>query len=106
MTTQPTGPLVPGVGAATAGALSDDERLASADDENRATDEGVPVGEADVRADVEHSGGRTEDDGMFGAPADDLVPDVDDDTSRTDQGMPVGEADAQADRRRAGADDA
>src|SRR5436309_3557985 len=105
MTTQPTGPLVPGVAAAAAGAaMGDDDRLTTTDDETRATDEGVPVGEADVRADMHRSGADADDEDTLDDSRDVLRPDVDGGTS-TDQGVAVGEADLEADRRRTGADD-
>jgi hypothetical protein len=104
MTTQPSGPMVPGVAAAAAGGALGDDRLTSADDESRATDEGVPVGEADREADMERSGADTDDGGLPGGLADPVMPDVPDSEGSAD-GVPVGDADVEADRRRTGADD-
>jgi hypothetical protein len=63
MTTQPTGPFVPGVTAAVAGITSGDDNplldpdLASTDaDRGSRTDQGVPVGESDLEADRRRSG--------------------------------------------------
>ncbi len=72
-----------------------DETRAVADDQS---DQGVPVGDADVQADIDRASGenRELDDadvtGQPWRPAE----------GSTDQGEPVGTADVEADRRRAG----
>jgi hypothetical protein len=100
MTNQPGFPVNPAAGvAAAAMAPSDEEdRLEDADS---ATDGGVPVGEADARADEERAAG----DGDGGGDDDDhgLMPDLLR-HDRDDDGVPVGRADAEEDRRRAQAD--
>jgi hypothetical protein len=95
MTQQPNSPLVAGVvaGAAAAGR----------NDEDQATDDGQPVGEADVRADAERTGAGDDDTNVLGGSVD-AAPSGAEGAS-TDDGVPVGEADAEADRRRSGADD-
>jgi hypothetical protein len=106
MTTQPTGPMIPGVAAAAGHVGTGDDSLTT-DDETRATDEGVPVGEADLEADRERSGAPTDDDddgGLLSPSGNAARPDVDD-TTTADQGVAVGEADLEADRRRTGADE-
>jgi hypothetical protein len=96
--------MVPGVAAAAARVSTDDDRLTTAGDEAGATDQGVPVGDADVRADMERSGAETDDDDTLADPGEGALPDAGSGTA-TDQGTPVGEADLDADRRRTGADD-
>jgi|tagenome__1003787_1003787.scaffolds.fasta_scaffold20973923_2 hypothetical protein len=96
MTTQGNSPLVPGLAAA-AGRLMPDR-----DDDERATDDGVPVGEADAKADAERTGAERDD---LASPGRALAPDVPGAGDGTDDGVPVGDADVDADRRRSGADD-
>lgn len=60
------------------------------------TDMGVPVGDADVEADIERASG----DGGSDGSGDDL--DQGSVEPSTDQGVPVGSADVEADRQRAG----
>src|SRR5918911_3092155 len=81
-------------GAAAAGGLRQD------DDENQATSDGAPVGEADREADVERSG-ADDDDGSVGDPGRTLMSD---DLGMENRGsgdnVPVGADDAEADRER------
>lgn len=64
------------------------------------TDQGVPVGDADVQADIDRASGESEDEG-------EREPDTLDFAEKaqphltTDQGATVGHADAEADRQRA-----
>ncbi len=93
MTNQPGFPVTPAAGVAAAAlGSSDDDQLGDGDS---ATDGGVPVGEADVRADEERAGGAGDDDDDNG-----LMPDLLG-RDREDDGVPVGRADAEEDRRRA-----
>ena len=90
-------PGVPAAAAATAAsAWQDDEPQ---------TDEGVPVGQADVEADRERASGDTDDETEDDADGPDLMDPLDEQRS-TDDGVPVGSADAEEDRRRASDDDA
>ncbi|MFC7598308.1 hypothetical protein ACFQU3_23565 [Terrabacter sp. GCM10028922] len=95
MTNQPGFPVAPGAGLAAAAMSSADDADQTA---GRSTDQGVPVGAEDVRADEERARGDddTEDalDEGSGAAA---WPDHGDE----DDGVPVGAADAEEDRRRA-----
>jgi hypothetical protein len=100
MSTQPTagmGGMLPGVAAA--GGLSQSD-----DDENRTTDDGVAVGEADREADVERSGADDGDHDVLAPPDTGLTPDAVGTAGGSDDGTPVGAADADADRRRTEAD--
>ena len=72
-----------------------DETRAVADDQS---DQGVPVGDADVQADIDRASGENrelDDADVTGQP---WRPDE----GPTDEGEPVGTADVEADRRRAG----
>jgi hypothetical protein len=99
MTNQPGYPVAPGAGLAAAAMSSADDADQTA---GRSTDQGVPVGAEDVRADEERARGAdethddTEDafDEGSGAAA---WPEQEDE----DDGVPVGAADAEEDRRRA-----
>jgi len=100
MTNQPGFPVTPAAGlaaAATRGAENSDGF-----DDADTTDRGVPVGEADARADEERAraeAGGT--DGTDDATASDaLQPDLLEHHDE-DDGVPVGRADADEDRRRA-----
>ena len=99
MTNQPGFPVNPGAGLAAAAMGSDDaEDLGG---KQTSTDQGVPVGAEDVRADEERASGDDDnaDDAVEQSP--DLLsadwPEERDD----DGGIPVGAADAEEDRRRA-----
>jgi hypothetical protein len=97
MSNQPMGGMggmLPGVAAA--GGLRQD------DDQDQATSDGVPVGEADREADAERSGADTHDDGALADPAG-LMSSDDDlgvEKSGSGDGVPVGADDAEADRER------
>ena len=109
MTNQPGSPVTPAAGlaaAATSGAGASD-----GSDEADTTDGGVPVGEADARADEERASGDAGDSGdsrdsgdsdgtREPAASDVLMPDL---LAQHDEddGVPVGRADADEDRRRA-----
>ena len=82
---------VPIAGAAAASGAFDD-------DGGERTDNGVPVGEADVEADRERASGEVDGSGDD-EPGDDL------ESTTLDEGVPVGSADAEEDRRRASGDD-
>ena len=100
MTNQPMagmGGMLPGVAAA--GALRQDD-----DDENRITDDGVPVGDADRQADAERSGAGGDDDELAD-PQTAFAPDAVGTGSGSDEGVPVGADDAEADRQRTTDDD-
>lgn len=99
MTNQPGFPVNPGAGLAAAAMGSDDaEDLGG---KQSSTDQGVPVGAEDVRADEERASGDDDTD----EPSGDLLsadwPEEQDD----DDGVPVGAADAEEDRRRASDED-
>jgi hypothetical protein len=99
MSTQPTagmGGMLPGVAAA--GGLRQND-----DDENRSTDEGVPVGEADRDADAERTG--ADDDDTLAGPDTGLTSDALGMGGRSGEDVPVGADDAEADRRRTTDDD-
>src|SRR4051794_40277545 len=97
MSTQPTagmGGMLPGVAAAGGLRQSDD-------DENRSTDQGVPVGEADREADIERSGADADDDDAVAAPGPAFMfDDLGGENRGSDDDVPVGAADAEADRER------
>jgi hypothetical protein len=101
MTNQPGFPVTPAAGVAAAAFGSSDESDGLGD-AGSATDGGVPVGEADARADEERAGGSGGDDDDNG-----LMPDLlrGDGGDSEDDGVPVGRADADEDRRRAGGGD-
>lgn len=81
---------MPIVGAAAAAGAFDNR------DDGHETDNGVPVGEADVQVDRERASGEADD------PNENELDDVlDDGGSTTDDGVPVGTAEAEEDRRRA-----
>ncbi|MEW1952379.1 hypothetical protein [Terrabacter sp. NPDC080008] len=101
MSNQPGNPANPAAGLAAAALGADDAN------EEQHTDDGVPVGAADARADERRAAGEDPDDsGSDGS----LVGDVLEDAGfggaagsggSTDDGVPVGDADVEADRRRA-----
>lgn len=93
MTNQPMsgmGGMLPGVAAG--GGLRDE------DDENRSTDGGVPVGEADKQADAERTGAG--DDEAVADPGGALMSDDVVGRAGSDDDVPTGAADAEADRER------
>src|SRR4051812_42965650 len=98
MTNQPMagmGGMLPGVAAA-GGLRQDDD-----DDQDRATSDGVPVGEADREADMERSGAGGDDDIEVGSsPAELMSDDLGVENAGSDDDVPVGAADAEADRER------
>ena len=104
MTNQPGFPVTPaaGLAAAATGAAENSEGFDEAD----STDGGVPVGEADARADEERASAeagktdRTDD----AEASDALLPDLLEHHDE-DDGVPVGRADADEDRRRAAESD-
>ena len=82
---------VPIAGAAAASGAFDDR------DDERQTDDGVPVGQADLEADRARASGDANGD----EDEDDLSDMLDDGDSTAADGVPVGSADAEEDRRRA-----
>ena len=96
MAQQPGFPVAPGAGlAAAAVGSTDSDDLGT---QETSTDQGVPVGADDVRADEQRAsgGGDTE----AAADADSSGADWPDEQAE-DDGVPVGAADAEEDRRRA-----
>jgi hypothetical protein len=95
MTNQPGFPIAPGAGLAAAAMSSADDADQTA---GRSTDQGVPVGVEDVRADEERARGDDDTEDAFdeGSSAADWPEQGDE-----DDGVPVGAADAEEDRRRA-----
>lgn len=94
MTNQPGFPVTPAAGVAAAAIGSSDE--SDRPDAGSATDGGVPVGEADVRADEQRARGAGDDNDDDNGLMPDLLR-----GDREDDGVPVGRADAEEDRRRA-----
>jgi hypothetical protein len=95
MSTQGSGPLVPGI-AVGAGDFGQERETVSS------TDDGVPVGAADAAEDAKRSGADVDE--AMATPVHAAMPDVDDTPDEVDDGVPVGRADAEADRQRTTSD--
>lgn len=100
MTNQPGFPVAPGAGLAAAAMGSAQD--ADLGPEETSTDQGVPVGAEDVRADEERA--RGDDDNEPRSDEDSTAADWPDQEEK-DDGVPVGAADAEEDRRRASDED-